>query len=106
MINGTRMRAAIQWIPFNPTRGTWAAGCTRDHPASLPAGARGRPCSGEPYCAPPANSNEPAPPPPAAVSSRPCTYSQALHDIEQGRREIDRGEYVTAQELRDKYLTR
>lgn len=36
MINGTRMRAAIQWIPFNPARGKWAAGCTRDHPASFP----------------------------------------------------------------------
>jgi antitoxin YefM len=32
--------------------------------------------------------------------------SQALRDIEQGRKEIARGDYVAAQELRDKYLTR
>lgn len=32
--------------------------------------------------------------------------SQALRDIEQGRKEIARGDVVAAQELRDKYLTR
>jgi antitoxin YefM len=30
----------------------------------------------------------------------------ALREIEQGRQEIARGEYVTAEELRDKYLPR
>ena len=59
MINGTGMRAVLQWSAFDPARGKWAAGCTRDHPDSLSCKRVVGPGVGN-TIALPAYSNEPA----------------------------------------------
>ena len=53
------MRAVLQWSAFDPARGKWAAGCTRDHPDSLSCKRVVGPGVGN-TIALPAYSNEPA----------------------------------------------